>query len=52
LKSWQSLAAQGEFGRMEITLENKPLATNPKSSELTALSLVRMIEHRVRRIVV
>jgi aspartate dehydrogenase len=46
------IVAQGEFGRMEITLENKPLATNPKSSELTALSLVRMIEHRVRRIVV
>jgi len=46
------IVAKGEFGRMEITLENRPLATNPKSSELTALSLVRMIEHRVKRLVV
>ena len=46
------IVASGEFGRMEITLENRPLATNPKSSELTALSLVRLIEHRARRIIV
>lgn len=46
------IVAHGDFGRMDITLENKPLATNPKSSELTALSLVRLIEHRVNRIVV
>jgi aspartate dehydrogenase len=37
---------------MDITLENRPLATNPKSSELTALSLVRLIEHRTKRLVV
>ncbi len=35
---------------MEIVLENNPLATNPKSSELTALSLVRLIEQRTRSI--
>jgi aspartate dehydrogenase len=46
------IIAKGEFGRMEIMLEKRPLATNPKSSELTALSLVRMIEHRVKRLVV
>ena len=46
------IVASGAFGRMDITLENRPLATNPKSSELTALSLVRLIEHRVRRIIV
>jgi aspartate dehydrogenase len=46
------IVAKGEFGRLEIMLENRPLATNPKSSELTALSLVRMIEHRVKRLVV
>jgi aspartate dehydrogenase len=46
------IIANGAFGRMDITLENKPLATNPKSSELTALSLVRLIEHRVKRIIV
>jgi aspartate dehydrogenase len=46
------ITARGDFGRMEITLENKPLATNPKSSELTALSLVRLIEHRVNHMIV
>lgn len=46
------IAAHGAFGRMEIVLENRPLATNPKSSELTALSLVRLIEHRVHHLVV
>ena len=46
------IVAGGAFGTMEITLENKPLATNPKSSELTALSLVRLIEHRIGRLIV
>jgi aspartate dehydrogenase len=46
------IVAAGDFGRMEITLENRPLATNPKSSELTALSLVRLIEHRVKSLIV
>ncbi len=46
------IAARGAFGRMQIILENKPLATNPKSSELTALSLVRLIEHRVGNFIV
>ena len=42
------ITAQGGFGRMSIMLENNPLATNPKSSELTALSLVRLIEQQTR----
>ncbi|RJF76513.1 aspartate dehydrogenase [Rhodopseudomonas palustris] len=46
------IAASGAFGRMEITLQNRPLATNPKSSELTALSLVRLIEHRTNLLVI
>jgi aspartate dehydrogenase len=46
------IAARGAFGRLEILLENNPLATNPKSSELTALSLVRLIEHQTHAIVI
>ncbi|WP_369292698.1 aspartate dehydrogenase domain-containing protein, partial [Brevundimonas sp.] len=42
----------GAFGRMEITLENLPLAHNPKSSALTALSLVRLIENRANPLVI
>jgi aspartate dehydrogenase len=46
------IVARGGFGRMEIVLENNPLATNPKSSELTALNLVRLIEHQVNVVIV
>lgn len=41
-----AVEARGAFGRMRIVLENAPLATNPKSSELTALNLVRSVENR------
>jgi aspartate dehydrogenase len=37
----------GAAGRMRVDLENAPSATNPKSSELTALSLVRAVENAV-----
>jgi aspartate dehydrogenase len=40
------IMARGGFGKLEITLQNNPLPTNPKSSELTALSLVRLIEQQ------
>jgi aspartate dehydrogenase len=46
------VVATGEFGRMEITLDNLPLAHNPKSSALTALSLVRLIENRANPLVI
>jgi aspartate dehydrogenase len=46
------LVAIGEFGRMEVTLDNLPLANNPKSSALTALSLVRLIENRASPLVI
>lgn len=41
-----SVVAEGDFGRMAIRLDNRALASNPKSSEMTALSLVRLIETR------
>ncbi len=46
------LIAEGESGRIEVLLENRPLATNPKSSELTALSLLRLIENRSASLVI
>ena len=41
IASWHAVLSAA----LEITLESNPLATNPKSSELTALSMVRLIEH-------
>ncbi|WP_103336258.1 aspartate dehydrogenase [Pseudotabrizicola formosa] len=46
------VVAEGDFGRMEVVLENAALAQNPKSSALTALSLVRLIENRVNPLVI
>ena len=46
------ITAIGGFGRMTISLENNPLATNPKSSELTALSLVHLIEQQTRTLII
>lgn len=40
------LTASGAFGSMDLKLTNRPLASNPKSSEMTALSLVRLIGNR------
>ena len=45
------IRASGAFGEMDLTLTNRPLATNPKSSEMTALSLVRLIENRAGTLV-
>jgi len=39
------VSASGAFGKLDLRLENEPLKTNPKSSEMTALSLVRLIEN-------
>ena len=38
--------AEGDFGRLDVRVESRPLANNPRSSETTALNLVRLIENR------
>ena len=45
------IRASGAFGEMDLSFSNRPLATNPKSSEMTALSLVRLIENRAGTLV-
>lgn len=42
------LSARGDFGCLQVIVENRPLAANPRTSELTALSVVRLIEGRSR----
>lgn len=41
------VSASGAFGRLDLRLENEALKNNPKSSEMTALSLVRLIENQL-----
>ncbi len=40
------LEASGTFGRFRIALENVPSPDNPKTSALTAMSIIRIIENR------
>ncbi|MFV0490243.1 MAG: aspartate dehydrogenase [Pseudorhodobacter sp.] len=47
-----AITATGDFGTLTLRLENRPLATNPKSSEMTALSLARLIENRIQTVVI
>lgn len=51
VENMHSIRAHGAFGTLEIRLQNRPLATNPKSSEMTALNLVRLIENRTNPLV-
>ena len=37
----------GAFGSLSVEIENRPLADNPRSSELAALALVRLVEGAV-----
>jgi aspartate dehydrogenase len=39
-KNCHHLTARGDFGTLNVMVESRPFAANPKSSELTALSLV------------
>jgi aspartate dehydrogenase len=45
------LSVAGAFGRLEVRIENRPLASNPKSSEMAALSLLRIVENRAKTLV-
>lgn len=45
------IRASGSFGLLEVRLENEALTANPKSSKMTALSLVRLIERRTASLI-
>lgn len=51
VRNIHEITASGAFGKLDLRLENEPLKTNPKSSEMTALSLLRLIENRVATLV-
>jgi aspartate dehydrogenase len=44
--------ASGDFGSLVVKMENRPLASNPKSSELAALALLRLVENEVTEFVI
>ena len=46
------ITASGDFGQLEVRIANNPLPGNPKTSAMTALSLVRLIENRAAALVI
>lgn len=44
-RNLHTVIARGAFGRLELQMENLPLAANPKTSALTVCSLVRAVRN-------
>lgn len=44
------ISASGAFGDLEVNIANNPLPSNPKTSAMAALNLVRAIQNRVTAI--
>jgi len=49
-KNRHEIRAHGAFGKLDVVIANNPLPSNPKSSAMAALNLIRAIENRVAAI--
>ena len=45
-RNTHSVEAIGDFGKMNLTIENEPMPNNPKTSYLAALSIVATLQNR------
>jgi predicted dinucleotide-utilizing enzyme len=46
-RNTHEISARGEFGQLTFAIENEPSPSNPKTSRLAALSIVRLLLMRV-----
>jgi aspartate dehydrogenase len=47
-----TITARGDFGQLTLQFENQAMQSNPKSSELTALNLAKLIEDQTLPVVI
>lgn len=47
-----TVEARGRFGHFNLEIENQPMASNPKTSDMTALSLLKLLEAETGAMVV
>ena len=45
-RNTHSIVAKGDFGKMNLTIENEPMPNNPKTSYLAALSILSTLQNR------
>jgi aspartate dehydrogenase len=45
-RNTHTIEAEGEFGRMQLQVENNPMPGNPKTSLLAALSILSVLQNR------
>ncbi|MBV6656856.1 MAG: aspartate dehydrogenase [Devosiaceae bacterium] len=51
-RNLHEITISGAAGETAITMTNAPSATNPKTSDMTALSIVRLIEHTTAHLII
>ncbi len=47
-RNTHTVEAQGDFGKMQLQVENNPMAANPKTSLLAALSILSVLQNKDR----
>ncbi|RAZ67217.1 aspartate dehydrogenase [Planococcus maitriensis] len=45
-RNTHTIEAQGDFGKMQLQVENNPMAANPKTSLLAALSILSVLQNK------
>lgn len=51
-KNIHQLSATGDFGSLSLTIANEPMISNPKTSDMTALSIIHLLLGRTTALVV
>lgn len=51
-RNTHTIEANGDFGKMNLTIENEPMPNNPKTSYLAALSIISTLQNKGKSITI